>query len=136
MTNRQVIETLTKILSDRKTWETFPRYLFILNNFLSGKTLSRQERSNHQNNNPRQWYLNLLAEGFGIQIDYDSPLFEGRIDKYHERYFYNDDSDFYKRFFKRLKYFRENNIAITEESLTEMLMLGTAYFNPKYRYQD
>lgn len=135
MKNYEIIQALVKISGKRSFWDTFSRHIFVLNNFLRKRPLSVVERKNHQDYNPRIHYLDLLAKGFELEIDYNSPLFEGRLRK-DPHSFNTDDSLFYRRFFTRLKFFRENNLPINPETLEEMVACGNIVFNDKYKFHE
>lgn len=135
MNNKQIIKTLVQISGKRSLWDTFSRHVFVLNNFLQNKTLSIVEPKNHQDYKPRIHYLDLLAKGFELEIDYNSPLFENRLLK-EAHNFYTDDSLFYRRFFTRLKFFRENNLPINSQTLEQMVMDGNLMFNDQYNFHN
>lgn len=136
MINLEIINFLAKEMAHRNYHKTMARYFLILNNYLKNRPLSLIEASNHQNHSPRWFYLKLLAEGFALSIDPNSPLFENRLDQEREGLTWTDDSSFYRRFFNRLKFFRENNKTISEDSLKDMISMGYLLFNQKYEYND
>jgi hypothetical protein len=134
MKNYEIIRTLATWEGTKKLWNTFSRYILILDNHLHQRPLSAQEAKNHQGNEARVYYLNLLVQGFGLKVDYNSPLFENRLNSKNQRFFWSDDSDFYLRFFERLKFFQAQNLPINEQTLKEMLTMGSLAFNPKYKF--
>lgn len=136
MDNKEIIKVLAKLSCKKKYWETFSRYIAVLDNYLQNKPLSRVEKKNHPINGPRKHYLELLATGFKVEVNFSSPLFEDRIDLIHEKLWFRDDSSFYLRFFRRLQYFRENNLPINETTLDEMVAEGSVSFKIKYKYEE
>lgn len=133
MENYKIIKILIKNSGKKSYWKTFSRYINIFNNYLKNKPLSNIEKINHKNNEPRKFYLDILSKGFNIEIDYNSPLFEGRIDQVRKRYYYLDDSFLYERFFERISFFKKNNIPLTKEKINEIVTQGDVSFNKEYR---
>jgi len=136
MTNLEIINFLAKEMAHRSYHHTMARYFLILNNYLRGRSLSVIEKKNHPTHSPRWFYINILSEGFGLDIDPNSPLFNNRLDQSRKGLNWSDDSSFYLRFFNRLQFFRENQKSINEESLKDMLWMGYVLFNQKYDYND
>ena len=132
MQSHQILKILAQNAAKKSYWDSFDRYVIVLNNHLRGKHLSFVEPRNHQHNAPRHYYLSLLSKGFELDVDFNSPLFENRIDLIHKNYGWTDDTWAYKRFFQRLQFFKEKNIPLTAENIDEMVWLGWAAFNPKY----
>lgn len=106
---------------------SFSRYIFILNNYKKRKTLSEVEPKNHQNFEPKSFFLKFLAEGFNLTIDLDSPLFEGRLNKTKDRC-YHDSFWFFERFFERISLMREAELNISVSDLS----MGSLYFIESY----
>lgn len=95
MSNQEIIKILVKLSGKKSLWDTFSRYIFILDNYLKGHKLSRIESKNHQQNAPRKCMLKLVSDGFNIDLDFNSSLFEDRLCNNS----YVSDILFYDRFF-------------------------------------
>lgn len=134
MTNREIIKQLAKEAHKKSYWYTFSRYIILLDNYIDGKTLSLVENTNHPHNEPRSYYIDLLAKGFGVEMNLDSPLWEGRMRRSLKRLYFKDDSWCYPRFFERLEWFRQNNLPVNPETIDQMVVWGSVQFNRTYNY--
>lgn len=105
----------------------FSRYIILINNYLKGKTISEVEPINYQHNPPRKYYIEKISTGFNIDIDWDSPLFEGRINKTYFDTFEGVCANI-ERFFERVQLFEEHNMPFQVKDLT----IGSIWFLDKY----
>ena len=132
MTDQEIFIALTKASRKEKMGNTFARYIQLLDNYQRGLPLSRIEALNHPHNPPRTYYLDLLSRGFKFPVDYTSPLWEGRLDHHLGKMSWTDDSYWYIRFFKRIDFFRSQNILITEDLISHLFSWGNIWFQKTY----
>lgn len=131
MDNRKIIKVLAATVGRRPLWDTFGRYIRILDNYLDGYDLSRVEPKNYRHNRPRRVYLDLLAQGMKVSVDYQSVKLAG-LDLVTGKMFYKDDSYFYFRFFRRLEEARKAGVELTPQVLEDLVMMGEAIFPQQY----
>ncbi len=136
MDNKLVLKSLLKVFGNESFCPIFSRYVFILNNYLKHRKISVIENKPHQHNKLLETnFLTNLAKEFEVQIDLESPLFEDRL-KIDKKPFPSHCSWVSERFFKRLTYFKENNLLINQEVIKDMVKMGTSIFYKQYNLKE
>lgn len=135
-TSTEIIQELARQSSSRSIWDSFSRYIFILNNYLNGHPLSRIESKHKENNRPRKYYLDLLIKGFKLDVDLNSPLFEDCIETSLKQYSNKDDSFFYNRFFERLILLNKLGYELNESTVHDAILQGDIPFMHDYFLLD
>lgn len=134
MNNLEILKSLEKICQQRKIWKNFNRYVIILDNYLKNRPISKVEKMNHRDNEPRLYYLDKLAKELEIPVDYNSPLFEGRLDTEREGSFIDNWNC--GNFYRRLRSFKKKEVFITHEIIEDMLFLRDSDFDSKYPLKE
>lgn len=132
MKNYQIIKYFANHDDSSRVWKPLKRYFILLNNYMEGKPLSLVEKINHQQNPPRKCYLEKLAKGFDMSIDFDSPLFEGRINKDLGEIFFDGNSFAIPRFFRRLEEAKEAKIELSNKVVYDLMMMGESLLVKEY----
>lgn len=133
---RQLISKIIKTFSLLRDDYSFIRYLHILNNYLKGFPLSRIEKNHKLHNCPRKYYLQMFAKGFDIEIDYESDLFEGKIDESRKFSGYISPDSYYKRFFERFSFLELIGRELTHESIRSCLSYSSLLWTKTYFILD
>lgn len=132
MKTYQIVKFLANSNDCKQVWQPLRRYFRILDNYLRGKSISVVEKKIHQGNPPRHYYLDQISKGFGLDIDFNSPLFEGRVNFTYGEMTYKGESFALPRFFRRLEEAKRSGLALSEGVLLDLMCMGEVIFKDKY----
>lgn len=116
----------------RRVWQPLRRYFRILDNHLRGKNISLVEKENHHGNHPRFYYLEQISKGFGLDIDFKNPLFEGRVNFEYGEMYYKGNNFAIPRFFRRLDEAKRAGLILNEKVILDLMCMGDLVFKDKY----
>lgn len=103
----------------------------MIDSYLKNQSISIIEPKNYAHNPPRKFYLERIAWGLNLEIDYDSPLFEGRLNSSYGE-LYNGNNFAIYRLFRRLEESNRAGLVLSQENLKDFLMMGDVLFKEKY----